>query len=115
MRVAPIAVTAASLFLAGCGFQPLYGTLPSGSGAGQSLTHVYVEPIPERMGYELRNTLLDLFNADGSPADANYRLRLTLSGNEEAVVLQPNTAITDRKSTRLNSSHVSESRMPSSA
>ena len=28
---------------------------------------------------------------------------------------EENTSITDRKSTRLNSSHVSESRMPSSA
>ena len=35
--------------------------------------------------------------------------------NKTQELVQPESKFTDRKSTRLNSSHVSESRMPSSA
>lgn len=82
------------LLLAGCGFQPLYGTIDSKTSVGMALSEVYVDPIPERVGYELRNNLLDLFNATGRADTAAYRLKLYLTGNEDAVVLQPNTAIT---------------------
>jgi|GraSoi_2013_40cm_1033754.scaffolds.fasta_scaffold16505_2 LPS-assembly lipoprotein len=78
--------------LAACGFQPLYGD--GGSQVGPILSNVYVEPISERIGYELRNDLLDLFNATGSADSAAYRLKLGLTETEEGVVLQPNTAIT---------------------
>jgi len=80
--------------LSGCGFHPLYGTAGVNAGIGQTLANVYVEPIPERVGYELRNQLLDLFNAAGGSGDASYRLKLTVNEMEEAVVLQTNTAIT---------------------
>ncbi len=89
----PVGILAA-LLLTGCGFTPLYGTIDSGSNVGMALSEVYVDPIPERVGYELRNNLLDLFNATGRSDTAAYRLKLYLSGDEEAVVLQPNTAIT---------------------
>ena len=78
--------------LAGCGFQPLYGN--GGGMAGVTLQNVYVEPISDRVGYELRNNLLDLFNATGQADNAQFRLKLSLSETEEAVVLQTNTAIT---------------------
>ena len=83
-----------ALALGACGFKPLYGRNDLGSNVGPSLANVYVEPISDRVGYELRNDLLDLFNAGGSASDAAYRLKLYLSTNEEAVVLQPNTSIT---------------------
>ena len=90
---APIALLAA-LALAACGFKPLYGRNDLGGNIGAALGNVYVEPIPDRVGYELRNNLLDLFNATGQANEAAYRLKLYLTTNEEAVVLQPNTAIT---------------------
>ncbi len=80
--------------LAGCGFRPLYGSSGAEPGIAGTLSQVYVEPIPDRVGYQLRNELLDLFNATGSPADAAYRLKLTLSEEEQAVALQQNTNIT---------------------
>jgi LPS-assembly lipoprotein len=83
-----------ALFLSACGFHPLYGNTALDPHAGPTLENVYVEPISDRVGYELRNNLLDLFNATGSADGAAYRLRLTLSETEEAVVLQTNTAIT---------------------
>ena len=80
-----------SLVLSGCGFQPLYG---NGGGVGSTLQNVYVEPISDRAGYELRNNLLDLFNGTGQADNAQFRLKLSLSETEEAVILQTNTAIT---------------------
>ena len=81
------------LSLTGCGFHPLYGNI-EGGGGGPALANVYVEPISDRVGYELRNNLLDLFNGTGEDDNAAYRLKLTLSEMEEAVVLQTDTAIT---------------------
>jgi LPS-assembly lipoprotein len=78
--------------LGGCGFQPLYGD--GGRQVGPMLRSIYVEPVSERVGYELRNDLLDLFNGTGRAEDAAYRLKLSLTEREEGVVLQPNTAIT---------------------
>ena len=83
-----------ALLLSGCGFHPLYGNTALDPHVGPTLANVYVEPISDRVGYELRNNLLDLFNATGAADGAAYRLKLTLSEMEEAVVLQTNTAIT---------------------
>ena len=50
--------------LAACGFQPLYGNNGNaGPGVGATLSAVYVEQIPDRVGYELRNDLLDRLDA----------------------------------------------------
>ena len=83
-----------TLATAGCGFRPLYGRTDLDPRAAPMLSAVYVDPIPDRVGYELRNSLLDLFNATGQADGAAYRLKLTLAEREEAVVLQSNTAIT---------------------
>ena len=89
-----IATLMVALMLAACGFHPLYGSIGNEPGVGTVLSGIFVEPIPERVGYELRNNLLDLFNATGSEADFQYRLKLYLMGKEEAVVQQANTSIT---------------------
>lgn len=80
--------------LAACGFHPLYGSTATGPGIARTLSEIYVEPIPDRVGYQLRNALLDLFNATGRGDDAAYRLKLTLNEEEQAVALQTNTNIT---------------------
>jgi LPS-assembly lipoprotein len=89
-----LAIGAIALLLSACGFHPLYGTAGGNAGVGMTLANVFVEPIPERVGYELRNELLDLFNGTGEANDAAYRLKLSINEMEEAVVLQTNTAIT---------------------
>jgi LPS-assembly lipoprotein len=83
----------AGVILSGCGFHPLYGTT-SATGIAGMLTEVYVEPIPDRVGYQLRNDLLDLFNGTGRADNAAYRLKLSLNEEEQAVALQTNTNIT---------------------
>lgn len=89
----PFAILAA-FALAACGFHPLYGSNGVDPHVGPALSGIFVEPIPERVGYELRNDLLDLFNATGTEDDFRYRLKLHLMGKEDAVVQQANTSIT---------------------
>jgi LPS-assembly lipoprotein len=88
-----VLVTTAALALAACGFRPLYGNGGLGEHGAIPLSSVYVEPISDRVGYELRNNLLDLLNS-GSPQSSQYRLKLYLAEREDAVVLQANTSIT---------------------
>lgn len=80
---------AALLALAGCGFRPMYG--PSLS---PQLATVYVEPVPEREGYELRNTLIDLLGSNGVMTGKRYRLTIHLKQTSRGVALQNDAAIT---------------------
>lgn len=79
----------ACVFLAGCGFHPLYG-----SRTAPQLASVFVEPIPERDGYEMRNQLIDLFNSDGQEAGKRYRLKITLNEASQGIALQNDATIT---------------------
>jgi LPS-assembly lipoprotein len=88
-----IAGVVLALALAGCGFRPLYGNAGLNGAAAPRLSSIYVEQISDRVGYELRNSLLDLFDS-GPPASSQYRLKLYLTEREDAVVLQANTSIT---------------------
>ncbi len=92
------ALAALSLVLAtgGCGFHPLYGDRGATAGNTEKLAAIFVEPIPEGqdLGYELRNTLIDLFDASGRSDGAAYRLRLTLNTKAEGVALENDAAIT---------------------
>jgi hypothetical protein len=64
----------ALVLLAGCGFQPLYGTTVSGSGATEKLGQIRIDPIPDRIGQQIRNFLLDRLNPYGQPARPVFRL-----------------------------------------
>lgn len=64
------------VLLAGCGFQPMYGT-HAGSQTVQSMhQNIRIGNIPDRDGQYLRNMLLDRLNNDGRPADARYVLEV---------------------------------------
>src|SRR5258708_37835894 len=82
-----------ALTTAACGFRPLYGRTDLDPRVAPTLAAVYVDPIPDRVGYELRNSLLDLFNATCQADGAADRLNAALAGREEAGVLQSNTPI----------------------
>ncbi len=83
---------ASCALLSACGFHPLYGGANGGMGA--TLSTIYVEPMQDRLGYELRNTMIDLLNGPGSPAGATYHLTLSLTQTTQGVALQDNAAIT---------------------
>lgn len=82
-----------ALALSACGFHPLYGTLDNGA-PGVDLSTIYVSPIPERVGYRLRNDLLDMFNNMGQPEGAKYRLDVVLKSDKVPLGFLNNAEIT---------------------
>ena len=88
-------LVALSLTLASCGFRPLYGTRGANPGAQRIFATIYVSPIQlERVGYQLRNSLIDLLQASQSPANAVYQLNVALKETRQGVAVQPNASIT---------------------
>jgi LPS-assembly lipoprotein len=89
---ASIAAVITSLLLSACGFHPLYGGANEGMSA--TLSTIYVEPVPDKIGYELRNTMIDLLDGPGSMRGAVYRLKLTLTQTTQGIALQNDATIT---------------------
>jgi LPS-assembly lipoprotein len=75
--------------LGACGFHPMYG-----KSLAPQLSSVFVEPIAERDGYELRNSLIDALHADGDPAGKTYRLKVVLNESSQGIALQNDASIT---------------------
>jgi len=90
----PLTLALIGVTLAACGFRPLYASGPDGSGPGDSMAVIYVESIPERVGYQLRNHLLDRFGASGRSEGAAYRLKISLQEQTAGVAIRPNASIT---------------------
>jgi LPS-assembly lipoprotein len=84
-----VAVIAACLLLAGCGFHPMYGTA-----LAPEMSSIFVEQIAERDGYELRTALIDLLNSDGREGGKKYRLKIVLSEASQGIALQNDATIT---------------------
>ncbi len=81
----------AAVALSACGFRPLYGSFSGAPGTVAAFHAIYVEPVPESVGYELRNTLIDLLDAGGSAAGAQYRLAITYREKTYPVAVQNQT------------------------
>jgi LPS-assembly lipoprotein len=93
LRIAGLMV--AVLALAGCGFRPLYGTMGANPAGQRIFASIYVAPIAhERVGYELRNTLMDLLRGPNRAQNATYRLEVTVTETREGVALQNDATIT---------------------
>ncbi len=80
--VAVVALATVSAFgLAGCGFQPLYGsntTTASGARLSEAMAAVDVQPIPGRVGQAVRNELIFANTGGNYAADQRYQLRIAL-------------------------------------
>ena len=105
MRTA-LASLGLALLLGGCGFHPLYAVPGSAHGSIRTnLGSIYIEPIPDRLGYELRNQLIDLLDARADSGGAAYRLHVMLSLKSEAIGVQSQPApggLTQTAITRYN-------------
>ncbi|MGN6515100.1 MAG: LPS assembly lipoprotein LptE [Rhizomicrobium sp.] len=95
MRLRIAGVTFVALALSGCGFHPLYATDDSSSGARAVFANIYVEPIAhERVGYNLRNRLIDLLHSPARPQGTPYSLNVRVTETREGVALQNDATIT---------------------
>jgi LPS-assembly lipoprotein len=97
----PLTIAALCVALAGCGFTPLYG----GGKVAPQLSSIYVEPIAERNGYELRTRLIELLNSDGVLAGKRYRLKITMTESSQGIALQNDATIT-RYNNRMQAKYV---------
>jgi LPS-assembly lipoprotein len=84
-----LAAPALCLVLAACGFHPMYGRA-----TGPALASIYVEPIIERDGYELRTALIDALQSDGVEQGKAYFLKITLNESPQGIALQNDATIT---------------------
>jgi len=95
-----------AVLLAGCGFHPLYATPDMPKGQMQAdLRSIYVDQVPERLGYELRNQLIDLLDAKSESGGARYVLKVSLTTRSDAIGVQSQTApggVTQTAITRYN-------------
>jgi LPS-assembly lipoprotein len=87
-----VAALLMALALCACGFHPLYGGMNSGMSA--IMATIYVEPVADKTGYELRNTMIDLLDGPGTPQGASYRLKLELTQTTQGIAQQNDTTIT---------------------
>lgn len=93
--IARLAAIGLVLMLAACGFRPLYGTYGADPGGQRIFASVYVAPIElERVGYELRNSLIDVLEANGEPQGATYQLNVSLKEHKEGIAVNTNASIT---------------------
>ena len=79
-------LVALCLMLAGCGYQPLYGDRANAV-TSEDLALIYIAPISDRSGQQLRNFLIEKLNADGQPGRPIYTLQISLGVTSTGVAL----------------------------
>lgn len=96
------------LFLAACGFEPVYGTIgrdapnASTTTAESGLEQVSIGNIPDFEGQYLRNELIDRFYRSGRPANPRYTLNVAIIRESRADLDITKTANTTRAQLRLD-------------
>lgn len=84
MQLKPFLIPVVALLLSGCGFRPLY--VPSEQACSEDIHQAFslikIKSIPDRMGLQLRNALLDLLNPYGEPKTSKYILQVSIQENK---------------------------------
>ena len=71
-----------SLFLAACGFTPMYGQYGD-KNVVAGLDKIEIAMVPDAAGIELRNHLIDRFYQNGYPSSPTHKLVLSPVGEQE--------------------------------
>lgn len=88
-QTASALILLAALSLQGCGFHPLYAVPEDGHGGMQAhLQSVYVAPVADRLGYQLRGQVIDMIDGAPEKRGARYDLEMTLSTTADAIGVQ---------------------------
>jgi LPS-assembly lipoprotein len=91
---------AIGLSVSACGFQPLYGTSPTGSNVATELSAIAIDEQDTRLGQLIRNDLLSTISGTDAGA-SRYRLQLmALDGTK--TMIENNNEDTRRFSYRVN-------------
>lgn len=78
----------AAPLLAGCQFQPLYGSSSSGRPLDEVMKSVVVAPVPGRVGQRLRNELIFGTTGGGYANSAQYRLQIAIRENVTPILVE---------------------------
>ena len=95
-RLPPAGLLVATLIVAACGFQPLYGSeqgVLSGA-VVENLAAVRIIGIADRLGQIVRNDLLDRLNPFGEPTAPRYSLAVQLEEAKEGLAIQIDDTVT---------------------
>ncbi len=76
------------LLLGACGFHPMASVPADQPAVTEQLAQVDIDEIPDRIGQELRNRLIDQFYRDGRPAKPLYRLVIKLDTSQMTLAVQ---------------------------
>ena len=100
-----LAVVLVVAVLGGCGFRPLYGkTGGDHQEVAGDLSSVAIAPIPDRLGQELRNHLLDLLTPTGGPTDPIFTLRVRVKERIDDLAID-NQGLATRANLRLEATY----------
>ncbi|MBM3582456.1 MAG: hypothetical protein FJX37_10915 [Alphaproteobacteria bacterium] len=81
------AVLVLPVWLAACGFEPLYGRGPA-KDIPEDFAFIQIEPIKDRVGHMLHNQLRDALTPKGTPAKPRYVLKVTLTETVQDTAIQ---------------------------
>ena len=87
---------AAVALVSGCGFRPLYGAKSLGA-VDSELAQVKIGIIPNRVGQQLHNYLLDRINRKGRPKKPLYLLSIDVKIEKVRQALEPDETATRAK------------------
>lgn len=99
-----LAVAVIVTALGGCGFQPLYGKTAADKNVPADFSAVAIAPIPDRVGQELRNHLLDMLSPRGRPRDPVYTLSVRLEEDVSDLAID-SSGIATRANLRLDAKY----------
>ncbi len=92
--------------VAGCGFEPLYGSPSGREAATAAIQQVKIAPVPDRSGQVLHNFLLDQVNPKGAPLQPIYELATKLTEEQRELAFRR-----DEVATRVNMTLAAEFRL----
>ena len=81
------------LLFSGCGFKSLYGTNGKFDSPTE-LSAIKISLIPDRIGQQVRNELLDLLTPHGAPQHPHYILKVTVVESKNAFAVKKNAFAT---------------------
>lgn len=90
------------LLLSGCGFKSLYSTQGKFD-TPVKLSAIQIKLIPDRIGQQIRNELLDLLTPHGAPRQPHYILSVSVTESKNAFAVRKN-AFATRADLRLTGS-----------
>jgi LPS-assembly lipoprotein len=99
-----LAVATMVTVLGGCGFHPLYGQNAANRDVPADFSSIAIAPIPDRLGQELRNDLLDLLTPRGRTTNPVFRLNVSVKEQISELAID-SSGLATRANLRLDANY----------